>query len=63
MLLHTSDKGIARHARGAAADGVVVDDLAASINPTSAGAGVDTLLVDTSLVLSTVRADHALGPA
>lgn len=46
--------------RGTAADGVVVDDGALSCESTSAGTGVCTALVDTSLVHSTLRADHTL---
>lgn len=63
MLLHTSYKGITGHAGWTAADGVMVDNLAASVDTASARAGVDTLLLDTCFVLGTVGADHALGPA
>lgn len=41
----------------------MVDDLAASVSAASARARVHTLLVDTSTVQSTLRADHTLGPA
>lgn len=63
MVPSTLSKRIPREARWTAADRVVVDHLAPSVDATGARAGIGTLLVDTRTVLRTVSTDQALRPA
>lgn len=60
---HTSHKRIARVAGRTAADGVVVDDLAARVGAASPRARVPAALVQAGLVLRAFRADNALRAA
>lgn len=50
-------------ARRTSADCIVIDDLTTSGTAARAGAGVDTVLADTGLVLRAISTDHTLWPA
>lgn len=54
-----AEERITSVSRGAAANGIVVDDLAVCVLATSAWTGVLALLIDARRVLSAVRAHHA----
>ena len=58
----TAVEWITTESLGTGADGVVVDNLTLSIGTTGSWTGVNTLLLDTSLGKSTLRAEQTLWP-
>lgn len=60
---HALSKGIARHASGTVTHGHMVMHLTDGIRATCAWTGIHTLLTHASQVLSTLRAQDALGTA
>ena len=59
----TAAEGISLVADIAGTDGIVVGDPTFGIEPTEAGTGISTLLLDTGSALTTLRAHQTLGPA
>jgi hypothetical protein len=63
FLFDTSDKRIPSKAHRAAADRIMIDNLAASIETTSSRAWINTLLVHARLILCTISTHNTLRPA
>jgi len=63
LLREAAHEGITAEAGTAGADGVVVDHAAEGVVATGARAGILAAFVEARLVLRTLRAAHALGPA
>jgi len=62
-LFATVNKRIPSETRRATTDRAVIDNIAASVCAASARARVFAFLINASLVLGTIGADHALGSA
>ena len=62
FLFDTSDKRIPGKANRTAADRIVVDNLAASIEAASAWARISTSLIQTGLILCTIGTHNTLWP-